>query len=101
MSRRPYELSAAARLDVLQIWNYLAENAPFAIADKVSKDIESAVREIAKSPNRGHKRPDLTDRQVLFFLVHSYLIIYRPNKKPLHVLRVAHAARDISGMLEE
>jgi plasmid stabilization system protein ParE len=66
-----YELTPAARLDLLE------------------------------APNLGHRRPDLTSRNVLFYRVHSYLIIYRPNKKPLHILRVLHGARDVETLLKE
>jgi antitoxin ParD1/3/4/toxin ParE1/3/4 len=100
MNKRPYDLSAAARLDLLQRWNYLAQTASFDVADKVLLDIEAAIREAARSPGFGHKRRDLTERDVLFYRVHSFMIIYRADRKPLHVVRVAHAARDIKSLLE-
>jgi len=43
----------------------------------------------------------LTRRNILFYRVHSYLIVYRPDKKPLNVLRVLHAARDVKNLLAE
>jgi len=99
--KRPlYDLSAAARLDLLKIWKYLAANASLNIADKVSADIESAIHELASSPGLGHRRPDLTPHEILFYRVHSYLIVYRPEHKPVHILRVLHAARDLETMLE-
>ncbi|MFI5381789.1 MAG: type II toxin-antitoxin system RelE/ParE family toxin [Tepidisphaerales bacterium] len=101
MSRASFELSAAARLDLLRIWNYLAENASLEVADKVVADIESAIRTAARSPGAGHTRPDLTSRDILFYHIHSYLVIYRPDKRPLHVLRVLHAARNVKSILEE
>jgi plasmid stabilization system protein ParE len=101
MSRSPYQLSALARLDLLQIWNYLADHASLEVADKVSADIESAIRVVAKSPSLGHKREDLTPRQTLFYLVHSYFVTFRPDKKPLHVIRILHSARDVARLLEE
>jgi plasmid stabilization system protein ParE len=66
MRKRAYELSAAGRLDLLQTWNYLAEHASLTAADKVLADIEEAIRKIAKTPAVGHRRPDLTDRDILF-----------------------------------
>jgi plasmid stabilization system protein ParE len=36
---------------------------------------------------------------VLFWPVYSYLIIYRPDKKPLEVLRVLHGNRDVTRIL--
>ena len=101
MKERWFELSAAARLDLLQAWNYLAENASFDVADKVLADIEAAIREVAKSPGLGHQRPDLTSRPLLFYLVHSYLVVYRRDKKPLSVVRVLHAARDAKRLLQQ
>jgi antitoxin ParD1/3/4/toxin ParE1/3/4 len=101
MSRRAYELSAAARLDLLQIWNYLAEASSLNVADKVVADIEASIRKIAKTPGLGHRRPDLTDRDILFYRVHSYLILYRPDKKPLNVVRIVHGSRDVKSLLAE
>jgi plasmid stabilization system protein ParE len=50
-------------------------------------------------PGIGHKRQDLTSRDVLFWTLHSYLIIYR-NSKPLRVARVIHAKRDVKKLLK-
>jgi len=44
-------------------------------------------------------REELADRRHRFFLVHSYLIVYRFETKPLQVLRVLHAARDVQSIL--
>ena len=63
--------------------------------------IEPFIRKLVKSPNLGHRRFDLTDRDLLFFRVHSYLIVYRPAMKPLNVVRVLHAARDVKSLLAE
>jgi plasmid stabilization system protein ParE len=41
------------------------------------------------------------DRDLLFFLVHSYLIVYRRDKLPLNVVRVLHSARDVKRLLAE
>ncbi len=57
MRKHPYELSAAARLDLLQTWNYLAEHASLKVADKLLADIERAIRTIAKNPGHGHSAP--------------------------------------------
>ena len=101
MSRRRYELTARARLDLLQIWNYLAERASLDVADKVAADIESAVERLVQTPGLGHRREDVTARDCLFYRVHSFLIVYRPKTKPLHVLRVIHGARDLPEALED
>ncbi len=57
------------------------------------------MQRLAKSPGIGHLREDLADRRHRFFLVYSYLIVYRPGTKPLQVIRVLHAARDVRTLL--
>ena len=101
MSKPGYELTAAARLDLLQIWNYLAERASLDVADHVLGNIETGFEHLVEFPGAGHRRTDLTKLQLLFYTVHSYLIVYRPQTEPLQVVRVLHGARDVSGILED
>ena len=69
-------------------------------AARVRREIRDACRRLAQHPHSGHQRSDLTTRQdVLFWPVYSYLIIYRPDKKPLEVLRVLHGNRDLTRIL--
>ena len=44
-------------------------------------------------------REESADRRHRFFLVHSYLIVYRIGTQPLQVIRVLHAARDVQSIL--
>jgi plasmid stabilization system protein ParE len=48
MSKRAYDFSATARLDLLQIWLHLAETASLQVADRVAAEIESALIESCK-----------------------------------------------------
>jgi len=50
-------------------------------------------------PGQGHRRPDYTQADVLFFPIYSYLIVYRHETKPLQIIRVLHAARDVQNIL--
>ena len=54
---------------------------------------------LAKNPGTGHMREELADRRHRFFLVYSYLIVYRFETQPLQVIRVLHAARDVESIL--
>ena len=98
---RSYEVSAAARLDLLQIWNYLAERSSLDLATRIVRDIQRAIEAVARKPSLGHPRSDLTTRPVMFYRVHSWLIIYVRNRSPLYVLRVLHSARDIKRILAD
>jgi toxin ParE1/3/4 len=99
--KRHYRLSRAARTDLLQIWNYLAESASFDVADKVIADLNAGMEKVARTPALGHVRPDLTDDPVKFFLVHLYLIVFVPGTKPLGIARILHSARDVKAILGE
>ena len=81
------------------MWTYIARDSVEAAA-RVRREIRDACRRLAQHPYSGHQRGDLTTRQdVLFWPVYSFLIIYRPDKKPLEVLRVLHGNRDVSRIL--
>jgi toxin ParE1/3/4 len=62
----------------------------------VRLNLFEACQRIAENPRIGHKREDLSQDAVLFWSVGSYLIIYAPEKKPLGIVRVLHAARDVA-----
>lgn len=49
----------------------------------------------------GHRRPDLTRRDVLFHKTFSYLIVYAPGTALLQVLSVLHGKRNVTLLLRE
>jgi len=56
---------------------------------------------LASFPAAGHWRRDLTSDGVRVFSVYSYLIVYRPETKPLQVVTILHGSRDVAGILSE
>jgi len=52
---------------------------------------------LATTPGIGHWREELSGKQHRFFLVYSYLIVYRHETKPLQI--ILHAARDVQSSL--
>jgi len=95
-----YVLADAARSDLLEIRDYLAEHAGLAIADRVTGDLHSAMIKLAQFPMTGHLREDLTNHPVRFWAVHSYYRHLLSRQFALAVARVLHAARDIPAILE-
>lgn len=93
-----YVLTPSAKRDVNDIWDYIA-NDNIEAADRVLDALESAMVKLAKNPGIGHWREELTDKRHRFWLVHSYLIVYRHEAKPLQIVRVLHAARDVQSLL--
>jgi plasmid stabilization system protein ParE len=94
-----FVVTPLAARDLVGIWDSLAETSP-AAADRVLQALQRSMRKLSREPGIGHLREDLADRRHRFFLVYSYLVVYRPDTKPLQVLRVLHAARDVQSLLE-
>jgi toxin ParE1/3/4 len=91
-------LTPRAKQDVNDIWEYIANDNTEA-ADRVLDALDNAMIKLAKNPGIGHWRDELTDKRHRFLLVYSYLIVYRHATKPLQIIRVLHAARDVLSML--
>jgi plasmid stabilization system protein ParE len=90
-----FKLSPEAARDIRGIWAYIAEDSVRA-ARKVRLSLFDACKLLAQNPAIGHSRADLTEQPVLFWPVGSYLVIYDPRAKPLAIVRVVHASRDVS-----
>ena len=73
--------------------------AGLAIADRIQGDlVDAPSRAWPISPGKGHKRPDLTSRDVLFFSVYQYMIVYR-RAELVEIVAVLHGKRDVSRLL--
>lgn len=95
---KPYVLTQRAKQDIEDIWEYIAADS-LGAADRVYGSLENALDRLAKHPGIGHMREDLADRRYRFLLVYNYLIVYLYETRPLQVIRVLHAARDIQSIL--
>lgn len=81
-----YQLSPEALSDLLEIWNFIARDSPEA-ADRVEEAIFRACDLLSGSPLAGRVRKDLTSLPLRFWVIHpysNYLVVYDPEKKPLH-----------------
>lgn len=91
-------ISPKARLDLLEIWTYIAEDDIDAAANLLQQ-LHEAILKIAEMPGIGHLREDLADEPLRFWPVRRYLIIYRPDSDPLEIVRVLSSRRDIRALL--
>jgi plasmid stabilization system protein ParE len=91
-------LSPAVVSDLREIARFVAEDSP-ANAVKLLQALEDAMHLIARRPRLGHRRDDLADESLRVFVVHSIAVIYRPETRPLQVVRVFHGARDIGAIM--
>lgn len=94
-----FVLSSEATADLREVHDYIAADDP-AAARRVLDDLRTAMHRLAEHPGLGHLRDDLADEALRVWTVHSYLVIYRPDTRPLQVVRVLSGYRDIAGLLE-
>jgi plasmid stabilization system protein ParE len=94
----PYILAPAAQRDLRALQAYMAQE-NIQAARRVLAEIRTACARLADHPHLGHAREDLTDQPVRFWLVRTYYIIYRPETRPLEIVRIVHSARDIPHLL--
>jgi plasmid stabilization system protein ParE len=80
----PFQLTEDAILDIDAVWLYFWQKEGLETADRIVTEIFTGFYKLADIPSSGHRRPDLTDRQVLFYRVFSYFVIYEPGSKPLN-----------------
>lgn len=79
------------------IWTFIAQDSSEA-ADRVEAQIFDTFESLARFPLRGRARPELTKLPVRFWTVpkyRNYIVVYRPDTKPLQVVRVLHGRRDL------
>lgn len=95
---KPYKLMPAAEEDLESLVEYVARDGP-QNAIKVLNKFEAAARKLAEMPGLGNARPDVTDRPLRFWAVYSWLIVYRPGRNPLEIIRILHGSRDLPNVI--
>jgi plasmid stabilization system protein ParE len=93
-----YVLGRDAGLDLAAIWEFIAQDNVDA-ADRWIDKLFQAFDGLALNPGLGHKREDLTQRNILFWPVGAYLIVYRLQHGIVEIVAVAHGSRDIPTFL--
>jgi len=96
-----YVLAPEAAEDLVAIWRYIQEHGSVEMADRVESVIRERIVFLAHNPGAGHWRKDLTTEAVKFFTVYSYLIVYRPETKPLQVVAIVRGRRDVRKILKK
>ena len=88
-----------ARLDLLEIWHYIAKDSIEA-ANRVGQSLDDAIVDLCRMPGKGHARTEIRDPRYRCWPVYSYVIIYRYDSQTLTVIRVIHGARDFNKIFE-
>lgn len=96
---KAYVLAPDAEADLKQIWHYLLGEAGLAVANRIQSQLVDAFEALADLPGKGHRRPDLTSRDVLFFSVYQYMIVYR-RAESVEIVAVLHDKRDVKRLIK-
>ena len=98
-----FVLHPEALEDLEEIWEFIAaDNLP--AADRFVEEIYEAIHSLARFPEMGSLRPDISSRRLRFHPVGNFLIVYAPSEKPLAVMAVLHGRRNprvIAALLRE
>ena len=86
--------SPLANADIIEIWNYIAEDNP-AAADRLLAKFDETFRRILHQPGIGRTTDELGSG-LRMFPIGSYLIFYREHGADVTVFRILHGARDIT-----
>jgi toxin ParE1/3/4 len=86
----------SARLDLLDIFDYIARDKPTAAANWIDK-IEEKCELIAATPEFGESRPEY-GADIRSSVVGRYVIFYRPIRDGIEVVRVIAGDRDIRSL---
>jgi plasmid stabilization system protein ParE len=96
VTEQPYFLTPAAEADLVEIAAWFSDRQA---ATRFLDAAYAAFGLIGRRPFVGHRRPDLTARDVLFWpLQRRYLIIYAVPEPP-RILRVVSGWRDVASVL--
>lgn len=98
-----FQLTPRALDDIDGIWDYIARENVNA-ANRVESAIFSACRSLALHPLLGSKRSEIALLPVRFWTITrfpNFIVIYRPDTKPLQVIAVLRGKRNLKAILDE
>ena len=99
----PFQLTPQATEDLDAIWWFIEEDSGEA-ANQVETEIIATCRRLARHPFIGHKRRDITPLPVRFWTIPkypNYIVVYRPESKPLQVIAILHGKQDLKEILKD
>ncbi|WP_372720737.1 type II toxin-antitoxin system RelE/ParE family toxin [Immundisolibacter sp.] len=93
----PIRWAERARTDVRDLRSYIAQDSPYYARQFVAR-ILRAVDKLVDHPKIGRLVPEAEREDVRELLVQPYRIIYVVQSTTIHIVTVAHGARDLARM---
>jgi toxin ParE1/3/4 len=88
-----------AELDLLDIWDFIADDSPER-ADEFLDKIEGKLQTLARNPGLGKKRNELLEG-LQSFPIGNYLVFYREIGNGIDVIRVLRGSRDLEEIFRQ
>jgi toxin ParE1/3/4 len=93
-----YELSPEALNDLQTIQDYIAID-NIEAAQRLIDQFFELFEHLALWPETGHSRTDLTAKNVRFWPIGHYLVVYREHSATIQIVGVLHGSRDVPSIL--
>jgi toxin ParE1/3/4 len=93
-----FVVAPEAEEDIFHNWLYLLREAGMEAANRIEREILAALSSLAETPGNGHRRSDLTRRNVLFYTLYQFMVVYRVGA-PLEIVAVLHGKRNVKKLL--
>jgi plasmid stabilization system protein ParE len=94
-----YELSPEALSDLQLIRDFISVDNVDA-AERIIEQFFETFEQLVAWPQSGHVRTDLTSKNVRFWPVGSYLVVYRDHSGGIQIVAVLHGSRDVPSVLD-
>jgi len=92
------KITEPARLDLEEIWRYIAEANPKA-ANNLMDDLGNKFLLLADKPDLGRERQELM-LNLRAFPHKKYIVFYFPTEDGIEIFRVLHGSRDIETVFD-
>lgn len=83
-----------ARLDLLGIWRYIADESGEARADKYLRRLNDVISYLAQQPLMGRLRPEI-EEGIRSFVAESHLVFYIALEDGIELVRMIHGSQDL------
>jgi toxin ParE1/3/4 len=91
-------ISPRASADLIEIWNYIADDSVVNADRRVDKLYET-LQVLCRQPGSGRRREELAPG-IRSFPFGRYVIFYRASRNAIEIVRVLHGGRDIESIFE-
>ncbi len=96
----PYVLTASARADLSDIFDYTERNYGHSQATTYLRELGEAFAELGENPKAGRARPEIR-AQLRSFPKGRHVIFYRTFNERIRIVRVLSMSRDIERALKK